>query len=539
MSNLKPFALECPMPASAVNLDAMIPREDFSSQDFRAGGRPRDGISITDLQSGEPFFNQLRKPDFQRETTHWSPNAVLDLIRAFLEGDLIPSVILWERGNETFVIDGAHRLSALIAWMRDDYGDGQYSSAKFGAGLSKEQRAVADRTRTAIRKEISSYAELKGLTGQKGIEPKKAEWVTMLGRGSIGIQWVTATTVKAAEASFFKINQAAQPIDPVERMILQTRTAPNAIAARCVARGGRGHKYWGAFELSKQEQIEALGQEIYELLFTPPEKKPTTTMDVPVAGQGYNVLPFIFYLVSLCNGLVIPATLTAKKLDSALPDDVSGDATIAFLVNVRKRLCNVTSNHPGSLGLHPLAYFYSKAGIFVPNAFLASLNFAKGLDSAKRKNDFTRVRADFEKYIYQNKIFVSLTVSRLGSGARSLNRIEDLYKEILAAFLDGRSGPDIYAHLVAQDKFKHLKQVDVPSPHFDELPSKRGASQDTKSASFIERGFDSVMRCPICNAAIHSNSMTFDHTARVREGGDNQSQNLAPVHPYCNSGFKG
>lgn len=141
------------MPVNTVNLDALIPREDFAGEAEQAGGSPRTTISLTDLGKQGFFQASLRKPDFQRETTHWTPNKVVDLVKAFLDRDLIPAVILWQRGSEVFVIDGAHRLSALIAWVRDDYGDSEDSNRLFGAGLTDEQRAVAKRTRDLINKD--------------------------------------------------------------------------------------------------------------------------------------------------------------------------------------------------------------------------------------------------------------------------------------------------------------------------------------------------------------------------------------------------
>src|SRR5215813_9681685 len=113
MSTLR---LERKMPTNTVNLDALIPREDFSLTAEDAGGQPRSSIAISDLDAGF-FSTSLRKPDFQRETTSWTPQKVVDLVQAYVTGDLIPAVILWQRGSDIFVIDGAHRLSALMAWI--------------------------------------------------------------------------------------------------------------------------------------------------------------------------------------------------------------------------------------------------------------------------------------------------------------------------------------------------------------------------------------------------------------------------------------
>lgn len=526
------------MAARTVNLDALIPRDDFVSGAEIAGGSPRGTISLSDLGRNGFFQNSLRKPDFQRETTHWSVSAVVDLVRAFLDGDLIPAVILWERGNEVFVIDGAHRLSALISWLRDDYGDGEVSNAMFGSGLTDEQRRIADRTRKEIRKEIGSYAEFSGLVSQEISDQTKARRLGAIGKNSIQIQWVTAATPEAAEASFFKINQAAQPINPVERRILQSRTSPEAIASRCIARGGKGHKYWSAFSRDIQEHIEALGAEIYDILYKPPHSPPITTSDLPIAGQGYNELPFVLNLVSVSNGLKIPNSLTNKKLPKPHDPDPDGASTVEFLENVRERLQLVTTAHPRSLGFHPLIYYYARSGKFLPNAFLAALNFACRLEAQQQKKHFVRVRRRFEDYLHENKLFVSLTVSRLGGGARSLDRITALYWQIFEGMKKNKSDDELFEAFIAQNDFVHLKQAQIPPPSFDAPPSRKGASRETKSAAFIRIALENPVRCHICDAAIHSNSVSFDHLQRREDGGDNQESNIRPSHPYCNSGFK-
>ena len=414
---------------------------------------------------------------------------MVDLIRAFLDGDLIPAVILWERGDEVFVIDGAHRLGALIAWIRNDYGDGTLSNAMFGGGLTDEQRRVADRTRKLVNKEIGTYAEFTGLVGQSISDALKARRLSAIGKNAVLIQWVTAATTEAAENSFFKINQAAQPIDPVERRILQSRTSPNAIASRCIARGGQGHKYWSAFDTVLRDQIEALGAEIYDILYKPPHSPPVTSADLPIAGQGYNALPFVFNLVSIANGIKIPNSPKNKTMESPLPPDEDGNKTIEFLENVKKRILLVTTNSDGALGFHPLIYYYARSGVFLSNAFLASLEFSQRLDKEGRKDDFTRVRRKFEDYLHANKLFVTLTISRLGSGARSLNRVENLYWSIFEGMHNGLSDDEIFQAFIARDDFVHLKQSQIPPPTFDLGKSKRGASRETRSAAFIRERY--------------------------------------------------
>ncbi|MEK7874340.1 MAG: DUF262 domain-containing protein, partial [Chloroflexota bacterium] len=116
-----------PMPAHFTNLDALIKREDFEVQAdaSQTPSQVANTLSVTALEKGSLWFEVLRKPDFQRETANWEPDKIADLIQGFLEGDLIPSVILWRspRSGNIFVIDGAHRLSAFMAWVLNAYGD--------------------------------------------------------------------------------------------------------------------------------------------------------------------------------------------------------------------------------------------------------------------------------------------------------------------------------------------------------------------------------------------------------------------------------
>lgn len=135
--------------AKVVNLDAMITREDFDSEEGPAAGeRGKTEASKTDLTKGESFYITLRKPDFQRETAAWSPEAVCSFLESFVDGDLIPSVICWQSASRlTFVIDGAHRLSVVMAWMQDDYGAGGQSKEFYSNNIPPEQRKIDEETR--------------------------------------------------------------------------------------------------------------------------------------------------------------------------------------------------------------------------------------------------------------------------------------------------------------------------------------------------------------------------------------------------------
>jgi hypothetical protein len=84
-----------------VSLDALIAREAFEIQDQQGQniGRNVSTISVRDLEKNSFFYPFLRKPDFQRETNEWEADKICEFIESFLDGDLIPSVILWRSSS--------------------------------------------------------------------------------------------------------------------------------------------------------------------------------------------------------------------------------------------------------------------------------------------------------------------------------------------------------------------------------------------------------------------------------------------------------
>ena len=348
---------------NVVNLDAMIPREDLTVKPGPGSVSKLDKIDIHHLDDNF-FVECLRKPDFQRETAHWSPQKVEELVQAFIDGDLIPAVILWLSGRDVFVIDGAHRLSALIAWVKDDYGDKKTSLEFFGDFISDEQRKAAEKTRKLIDSTIGPYARYSGARrNPSAANPEIQQRLSNLGVNSVIAQWVPAVEPQAAEDSFFKINQAATPIDPTERRILKARTSPHAMAARAIVRAGTGHKYWSGFDPEVQAEIESLGRGLYKSLYEPPMgDKPIKTLDLPVAGRGYNALPFVFDLVNIANGAMVADSTTKTKSKEDFPVDTTGRDTIEFLKKTRRIVNRITGSQPQSVGVHPVVYFYTRAG---------------------------------------------------------------------------------------------------------------------------------------------------------------------------------
>lgn len=524
------------MSTNVVNLDALIPRQDFAVDDAPPRVTPLDKISIAHLD-GHYFAADLRKPDFQRETVHWTPAKVVDLVRSFVDADLIPAVILWRAGRYIFVIDGAHRLSALLAWIVDDYGDRKRSLDFSGGFITDEQRRVATRTRDLIQKTVGTYAEYQAFRNNRdAASTQMQKRLSILADNALVAQWVAATDAGSAQESFFKINQQGTPIDPTERRLLKSRDSASAIAARAITHAGSGHKYWGKFPAENQRLIENYSKELYHSMYDPPiQEGVVTTLDVPVAGRGYNALPFIFDLVNQSNDVKVADTTKKGDVKDALPPDTNGDLTVTFLKGVQRRVNRITGDQAQSLGLHPVVYFYTRSGAFQPATLLATSTFVEGLALRRMLAKFCAHRREFEEFLVARKEATSLLFHKFGSGDRSIPWVTRYYDKVLRGLMDGKGSAEIQAAFALDPDFAFLTVPRPSGARPESTKQKRSFNSGTKNAAFFAGALPNGTRCTICGALVHRNAVQIDHIVARRDLGGADASNAQISHPYCNS----
>jgi hypothetical protein len=512
--------------AHKVNLDALIPREDFDVNDSTVTSVQPSTIQIRNLERADFFYSVIRKPDFQRETSDWSPEKICDFIQSFIEGDLIPALILWQSGSQIFVIDGAHRLSALVAWVHNDYGDENTSRNFFDGVIPDDQITAAEYTRRLIKRKVGSYADHQfAIQNPDKSKPETVSQAKRLASQSVQLQWVKGDATKA-EASFFKINQQASPIDKTELRLLKARKLPNALAARAIVRSGTGHKYWSSFADSVKIEIEELAKYINELLFSPALHTPIKTLDLPVAGRGYSsqTLPLVFEFVNLVNEV---------KSDSLLENDESGLETIKFLKRCRDIVNRMSGNHPSSLGLHPAAYFYSTKGRYQPTAFMAIVAMFMQFERRKQFASFTSIRRRFEDFLLKHRILVNQVTLKYGSGAKGYARLRDLLLWIVDQYLAGESEATILSGMEKHPDFSFLQPAER-----EESFDGTDFTSDAKSSVFLRDALKEPLRCSICSGLIHRNSISIDHIKRKEDGGKGTTNNGQLTHPLCNTTIK-
>jgi len=512
-----------------VNLDALIPREDFEVEENISQGKKKETISIEDFKPDSFFFPNLRKPDFQRETNEWDAKKIVEFIYSFLTGDLIPAIILWRSNSGyLFTIDGAHRLSSIFAWINDDYGDGKISKLFYDGIVPEEQLNIADNTRKIINKRIGFYEDYKlAASHPDKVHPDIVERVKNLAALAIQLQWVEGDASKA-ENSFFKINQQAAPIDKTELKLLKKRRKPNSIAARAIIRSGTGHKYWSEFPEIKQEEIKELAGEINNILFDPKLVTPIKTLDIPIGGKIYSAqaLPLILDFVNVANQLGLN--------NEELEDDSSGEKTILFLKRTRKVAWMINSNHPSSLGLHPIIYFYSQDGRYKVASFFAFVDLVMNLEHMKKFDDFIRARLIFEEIIQKYDYLVQQINRKYRSAQASYKQISKFFINIIKLINDGKTIEELINHLIRNAEYDYLTLMTEK----EFVTTQKEFSTNKKSAVFIQEAIQSTPKCKICGGLIHRNSISIDHIKRKEDGGVASIENAQLTHPYCNTGFK-
>lgn len=513
--------------AEKINLDLLINREDLAIEEPKSNSLNKATISAQDLEKDGFFLMNVFKPDFQRETVEWDYKKITNFISSFLNRELIPAIILWQNsGGKVFVIDGAHRLSSLIAWINDDYGDGEITRRTFTNNVPEEQLILADKTRQYINEEIGSYKEIKNsLINPNKSNERYSEKARMLSSAAIQLQWVVGD-VESAEKSFFNINQQGVPLNKTELALIKNRTAPNCIAARAIMRKGEGHRYWNKFNKNIQKEIEEISKEVFTLMYEPKLSTPIKTTDLPCCGKNSgSSLQMIYETVNLLN-------IQSREKSS----DINGEDTLKSLKLVRKYLRLLSSNHESSLGLHPLIYFYADNGTFRPSNFYSFLLFVKMLDDRKKKNLFIKNRKKFEQMMPIIQENINFLTRKYRSALKATNHIVELYMAILEELNKGVVEDKVIVSLKTgnQEKYNSLPEVKIKEI-FDESSD---FDSRTKSEVFILMSKSKINLCGICEGAISGTTISIDHIERKEDGGKGVVANGQLTHPYCNTGFK-
>jgi HNH endonuclease len=423
-----------------------------------------------------------------------------------------------------------------MAWIQNDYGAGE-QSLKFYGKIPEEQERIHNKTRDLVDKRVGAFVRWRAETQNPGSIPDISVKVRALAFAKVPLLWVPGSDATKAEKAFFSINQSAVEIDPTELKILNARSKPNAVAARAIVRNATGTKYWAPFSADGQKSVVETAKVIYGALYRPPLQSPPKTEELPVAGHGYGsqTLPLIFDLVNISNDLPVEDSSKSKKKyltpqGQATPDEA---ATVSVIKRAEKTVRRITGTHPSSLGLHPGVYFYGASFRHQPTTVLAVAQLVMDLEKSDKFLDFTKVRARFENFLVEHKMFINQLTVKHGSMVKGYLPIRDYYLYILDRIQSGRSDAEIEEDLRDHDKY-HTLVKEKPTP--SKQPKK--FTQDAKNVKLLVDVLASAFVCNHCRARIDKKSMHLDHKVPKSEGGPADIDNGQWLHPFCDSTAK-
>ena len=532
-------------------------------------------IQITDLFGQRPKSRRLRKPDFQRATSAWTAKDCADLLEDVLKEQVVPSVIMWlSPDNLQYVLDGGHRISVLLAWVRDDWGDKVSSEDYQDPVLEENSKLAAKQVREELKKrEIGKFQEyLDAEEAYTNIEAAKripeqemdtaslhyARLVRRWDAVKIGfpIQWVKGNYQKAEE-SFLKINKSGRRLSDWETKLVENRTSSFARTVMSIAEISNANHCWtenapeiGNDPVLKQKVNEILTnvRTLHGLLFEPPHRKPIKDEIQPLMATSLTkpeTKPF--YLAEL---LTITEGKKGQKpeWESLIKRDKNARVSIIIengLLLTQHALAvvsNIYGSSPRSLALMPLVYFYNQQGTYVRSLLYGMIYWlnhgSETRDIQNRKLLFTAHRSAFEKVLIDYKSTIIQRIARrIGSGpevtyptARYLNGL----LELLIQFDDDVDSDAFHeAHKTLIETLGKKTDKEDEIEKVSASRTFRGLQKDEIQVSTFLGMFP---KCGICEGRFHpSLDNQIDHVQDFGKGGKTVVSNARITHPFCNN----
>lgn len=555
------------------NIDHHIPSASLlSASDYlrvqkseEAQLHKKDNMEYRDFlpdASGLSFWDRLRKPEFQRATNDWNDEKILSLLKTMRDNQVIPGVILWlnTQTSHIFVLDGAHRLSAIRAWITDDWGDSEQAK-QYGYVEDSELKA-AKRIRTLVDTVMGSHLACQAAgkkfrslvdaneTPSEHLDPEvesRGKFMYNLNTAlRIPIQWVTGD-YETAEQSFININTGGTPLSDQEVDFLQNRRSPIARAINGVASNGTKPTLW----IKHKDECNQLSTELYRLLLAPSDSsflKHVTDYPLCLVKKQKNFDRYLFLQNLFC--LSIYGETGADKLRAIITDcaneendDTVSGKTLEHLRNVKGLVAHIYSKQSQSLGLYPAFYFYTNKGQyrdFLFALFLAWVAQGSSQEIIERKIRFTQARDIFEEAWMIGKEWIFKAHSRKGAGPARLSKsyidaLQFLIDEaVLAKDRSGTAYDVLDTYLKEQDAKIHGEFV----KEFKKVkgtPYKRFAQSIKLQSQFLTVFHTATTRCSICGGRVHPDSYQVDHVTKRASGGTDSIENAAWVHPFCNN----
>lgn len=409
-------------------LEHLIPRIEIEENNEDVSFSPSErkaSFTLSDLEQGAFFYDQLRKPYFQRDTNQWSVAKIERLLETFLDDGLIPAVIMWETNNgEILIIDGAHRVSSLIAWVNDDYG-------KLDLNTVNSHHALSD----YFNEKIGSYQNIKISKDEKYKKIK-----SIIAKKSIPIQWVTGDYENVKE-SFIRINEQGVALSNDEKELIENDQLPTSKLARAILSHGSGQKSQFANKNSEA---------IYKYFFLPTFLKNNKIYPMLGGADEEFVISKVFNVV--------------KIVDNGFSQDTNQ------LEEKILKFCEFSQDY---LQISNKAYFYGSNHRFKTSSLFGFTLFIKRMmEDKKLLSMYLNNRKEFEEFITDNEKYVQLISRRRRQSSKAYTDVAKYYEVVLKAVSDSNEQAIF-------DEFSYIPKVETKS-------TKRQKEIAEKYKEFIE-----------------------------------------------------
>ncbi|MEQ7217189.1 DUF262 domain-containing protein [Vagococcus fluvialis] len=374
------------------HLEHLIPRIELDSEsesaNFHQTTDRKANFSLTDLENGQFFYDQLKKPYFQRDTNEWTVERVEKLLSTFLEDGLIPAIILWETNEgDILIIDGAHRISSLIAWVNNDFGRVNVSS-------TNTHHEISD----YFNSKIGNYEDIK-----RSKEEKYKNIKQIIAKKSVPIQWVTGDYEKVKE-SFIRINEQGVTLSNDEKELIQKDKLPTSKLSRAILSHGTGQSSKNQTENSKK---------IFEYFFTP------TLIKDNVFYPMFGALDEEFVISKVFNVLKIVD-------ENSQEDDDFSEQVLRFAEFSQEYL--EISNKVYFYGANQ---HYKNSSLFGFSSFILELMKDEKLLIKYKEN-----RGEFEDFLTSNERFVQTISRKRRQSSKAVVDISTYYKTVLESIAE-------------------------------------------------------------------------------------------------------
>ena len=499
-------------------------------------------VALTDFEK-HPIIKCLFKADNQRSTECWSVQEIANFIEDCTEDQNINLCILYWKDihSNIYIIDGAHRLSCIYAWINRYFADEQVTQAPNFNDPQKQDIRY-------LRNYLGDLADFQRICTDAEFAEKKSKLEDI----KISFRQVLGTPEDARRV-FQSINSDTKRLDKYEEYHLRNRgsDAYYAIYACCYINDNKSNLE--ELQYTRLNELIELGERIHQLLFS------TILLDNEMS-HGKKI-GLVNELMNIIAGDQIHNIMSLNQGERV-------ENLMSHLLTILCRIATPVKNTGvPSLGFHPYLYFY-KDQRFQITSFLAWFSIVYEIHESLMQihhrtisfKDFTRVRRSIEFLIANFPVATTETVGKFGSGIKGYDRLQIVYKAFICLSLEMEVDFDdekcLNTFILSMSKaFKYINFNEFYVERFlggyDDAVVKHVVGY-VESISPISRpkpkAFSALTKsllkhnfvvgnhnfCLICDGLIYLDSTESDHRIAKAVGGQGVLENGLLVHPICN-----